>query len=191
MLIASIVSPILFSRYLFVMTGLYIFALSFFIAKEKRVWIIVFICLIILILGIYSNVTNFKLNYDDSNMKQIEYLKENVKPNDILVYSNIDGGFGVGGVVSAFFPENEQVFYDAYHWNVEEAYKAYSPGMRTIYSLEDVLNGEHDRIWLIMTGGTTLYNELDKEKFTDIEGFIHFDTAYSDYVYNIVLLQKN
>lgn len=190
MLLASIISPILFSRYLFVLTGLYIFALAFFMAKEKRTWVTVLICAIILVLGIYSNVMNTKVNYDDSNMKQIEYLKENVKPDDILIFSNMDGGFGVGGVVSAFFPENKQYFYDAYYWNVEEAYKAYAPGMQTVYNYEDNIKDYHGRIWLIMTDGTSLYDNFNKDEVTIFNEPVHFDTAYSDYVYNIVLLEK-
>ena len=177
---------ILFARYLLVITGIYIFALAFFMAKEKRTWITTIICIIILILGCISNATNIMINYDTSNMKQIEYLKENIKPDDIIVYSNI----GNGGVVAAFFPENKQYFYNGGYWDVEEAYKAYGPGMEIIYNYEDILKDYHGRIWLIDSEGCGLYNEFPKEGTTTLVEPIEFKTKYQNYVYTIVLLEK-
>lgn len=135
MLIVSIISPILFSRYLMVMTGLYIFTLAYFMAKEKNKYVLIAVCTIILALGIWSNVTNILINYDDSNMKQIEYIKENIREDDILIYSNI----GNGGVIAAFFPDNKRYFLNGAHWDVEEAYKSYGPGMETIYEYSEAL----------------------------------------------------
>lgn len=186
MLIVSLVTPILFSRYLLVMTGLYIFGLSFFMAKEKRTWVIILISTIILILGIISNVTNMAINYDSSNMKQIEYLKENIKKEDIIVYSNI----GNGGVIAAFFPENKQYFYNGAYWDIEEAYKAYGPGMETIYDYNSILENYTGRIWLIDSEYMGLYDEFPKENIRVIEGPTRFDTKYQNYIYNIMLLEK-
>ena len=177
---------ILFARYLLVITGIYIFALAFFMAKEKRKWITVLICTIIIILGCISNITNIMINYDDSNMKQIEYLKENIKPDDIIIYSNI----GNGGVIAAFFPDNKQYFYNGDYWDVEEAYKAYGPGMETIYNYEDILKDYHGRIWLIDSENLDLYNEIPKEGIKDIIEQKEFETKYQNYVYTIVLLEK-
>ena len=81
---------ILFARYLLVITGLYAFGLAFFMAKERRKWITIMICAVIFILGCISNITNIMINYDNSNMKQIEYLKENIGPEDIIVYRKMD-----------------------------------------------------------------------------------------------------
>ena len=186
MLLFSIVQPILFSRYLLVLTGLYIFALAYFMSKEKKKIVTAIICLIILILGTISNIENININYDESNMKQIEYLRENIKEDDIIVYSNI----GNGGVIAAFFPENKQYFYNGAHWDVEEAYKAYGPGMETIYSYEDILKDYHGRIWLIDSENMGLYNEFPKEGITVLEGPTRFDTKYQNYIYNIMLLEK-
>ena len=186
MLIASIISPILFSRYLFVLTGLYIFVLAFFMTKEKKKWVTITVCTIILVLGIISNVSNILINYDSSNMKQIDYLRENVKEDDILVYSNI----GNGGVVAAFFPDNKQYFYNGAHWDVEEAYKAYGPGMETIYDYNDILQDYHGRIWLIDSENCGLYNEFPKEGITTIIEPTEFRTKYQNYIYTIVLLEK-
>lgn len=186
MRIASIMSPILFSRYLFVMTGFYIFALAFFISKENRKWVTILICTIILILGIISNVTNIFINYDKSNMKQIEYIKEEIKKDDIIIYSNI----GNGGVIAAFFPENKQYFYNGQYWDVEEAYKAYGPGMETIYNYNDILENYKGRIWLIDSEYMGLWEEIPKEGITILKETKRFDTKYQNYIYNIMLLEK-
>lgn len=177
---------ILFARYLLVITGLYAFGLAFFMAKERRKWITIMICAVIFILGCISNITNIMINYDSSNMKQIEYLKENIEPKDIIVYSNI----GNGGVIAAFFPENKQYFYNGAYWDVEEAYKAYGPGMETIYNYEDILKDYHGRIWLIDSENCGLYNEFPKEGTKTIVEPMEFKTKYQNYIYTIVLLEK-
>lgn len=185
-LIASIISPILFSRYLFVITGLYIFTIAFFMAKEKRKWITITIITVISLMGIGSTIKNIQINYNSSNMKQIEYLKENLQEGDIIIYSNI----GNGGVIAAFFQDNKQYFYNGQHWNVEEAYKAYSPAMETIYNYEDILKDYHGRIWLIDSENMGLYNEIPKEGITTLKEQKRFDTKYQNYIYNIMLLEK-
>ena len=185
-LVISLVTPILYARYLIVITGLYIFGLAFFMAKEKRKWITGIICGIIFILGCISNITNIIINYDNSNMKQIEFLKENIKPDDIIVYSNI----GNGGVIAAFFPNNKQYFYNDEYWDVEEAYKAYGPGMEIIYNYEDILNDYHGRIWLIDSDNCELYKSFPKEGTQAIIEPTEFRTKYQNYVYNIILLEK-
>ena len=155
-------------------------------AKESKKIVTAVICLIILVLGTMSNIENININYDESNMKQIEYLRENIKPEDIIVYSNI----GNGGVIAAFFPENKQYFYNGAHWDVEEAYKAYGPGMETIYNYEDILKDYHGRIWLIDSENMGLYEEFPKEGITVLEDPTRFDTKYQNYIYNIMLLEK-
>lgn len=186
MLAISLISPILFSRYLMVLTGIYIFFLAYMMATEKNNKITLVICIIITIMGTASNITNININYEESNMKQIEYLRENIQKDDIIVYSNI----GNGGVVAAFFPENKQYFYNGGYWDIEEAYKAYGPGMETIYDYNDILENYHGRIWLIDSEYMGLYEEFPKEGIKVLEGPMRFDTKYQNYIYNIMLLEK-
>ena len=182
----SIFTPILFARYLMVMTGLYIFTFAFIMSKEKRKWLTITICTIILILGTVSNITNVFMNYDKSNMKQIDYIRENIQKDDILVYSNI----GNGGVIAAFFPENKQYFYNGGHWDVEEAYKAYGPGMETIYDYNEILKDYHGRIWLIDSENMGLWEEFPKENITVLKDAEKFETKYQGYIYSIMLLER-
>ena len=184
--ISLIKMPILFARYLMVMTGLYIFTFAYIISKEKGKAIPVIICAVILILGCISNITNILINYDSSNMKQIEYIKENIQDDDILIYTNI----GNGGVVAAFFPEYKQYFINKDHWDVEVAYKAYGPGMETVYSFEDVLENFHGRIWLIDSEGMGLWNEFPKDDIKVLKDKVEFKTKYQNYNYGIMLLEK-
>ena len=181
----SFYTPILFSRYLMIMTGLYIFGLAYIISTEKKKWVTIIICSIIVILALISNITNFKINYDSSNMKQIEYLKENIKEGDILVYSNI----GNGGVIAAFFPEYKQYFYNGSHWEVEEAYKAYGPGMETVRNY-DFLNDYKGRIWIIDSENMGFWNEFPKENINILLESKRFDTKYQNYIYSIMLVEK-
>ena len=42
------------------------------------------------------------------------------------------------GVIAAIFKDNKQYFYNSENWPIEEAYKAYGPGMSTIYNCKIV-----------------------------------------------------
>ena len=56
-------------------------------------------------------------NYDVSNRAPIEYLKENLQPEDIMIYSDM----GNGGVSAVFFPQNKQYFINLGNWSIEDA----------------------------------------------------------------------
>lgn len=185
-IISKIKQPILYSRYLMVMTGLYIFTFAYIMSKEKRKWITISTCTLILTLGIISNITNITINYDKNNQEFVDYIKNEIKEDDILIYSNI----GNGGVVAALFPNNTQYFYNGAYWDVEEAYKAYGPGMKTIYNYNDVLENYKGRIWLIDSDNLGLFDEIPKENTKVIKEPRKFVTKYHDYVYGIVLIEK-
>lgn len=184
-LLISVVMPILYSRYLLIMTGLYIFGIAYMMATEKNKIITYTICGIVLVLGIISNVQNVQINYDSSNMAVRNYIKEEIKEDDIIVYSNI----GNGGVIAAYFPENEQYFLNFDHWDVEEAYKSYGPGMKTVTSY-DFLEDYEGRIWLIDSEYMGLYESFPKEDIKTLKEAKRFDTKYHNYIYNVMLLEK-
>lgn len=186
MLVISIITPILYSRYLLVMTGLYIFAIAFLLAKEKNKMLAGSICVIVLILGIISNIQNIQINYDASNKELYEYINEEIKPEDIIIYSNI----GNGGVVAAYFPDNKQYFLNFAYWDVEEAYKAYGPGMETVTNW-DFLKNYTGRIWLIDSENMGLFNDdFPKDNTTILKETKRIDTKYHYYIYNVMLIEK-
>lgn len=189
----SLKSPILYPRYLMTITGLLIFYIADIMAKEKSKYITIEICIIIFVTSLISNINIINNNYDNTNMEQIEYLEENIKDDDIIVYSNI----GNGSVFAVYFKDNKQYFYNGDHWNVEEAYKAYGPQMETVEDL-DFLKDYKGRIWIIDSTDSSFYNDKFKtDDYKVIDSKViktkypsSFDTNYSGYEYNLILIEK-
>ena len=177
-------TSIVYYRYLFVITGLYIFTLSFALSKEKNNYIIVAICAVILILGIMSTYIQFKDNYSQRNEKPIQYMKENIQKDDILVYNFAGSGF----VMTAFF-DNKQIFYNPENWGVEEAYKAFGENFKVSVD-ETFLDECEGRIWIIDNKNKDVYNKLfNNEKYTLVSDEF-FETDYENYEYDIILVEK-
>lgn len=148
-LIMSVIlwSPILYYRYLTVVAGLMIFAISYMFAKSAKTSILYTFIAITILTTIPSNIIMISHNYDKSNNEPIDFIKNNIQENDVIVYP----GIGTGAIMSAKFPQYKQYFYNAEDWGVEEAYKAFGPAMQT-YTTDDFLNDEEcqGRIWLVL-----------------------------------------
>lgn len=194
-LLISLKSPILYPRYLMSITGILIFFIADIMSKEKSRYITIEICIIIFVTSLISNIQIINNNYDKTNMTQIEYLKQNIQKDDIIIYSNI----GNGSVFAVNFKDNKQYFYNGDHWNIEEAYKAYGPQMETVENL-DFLNTYKGRIWIIDSTSQNFYKEFfyDSTEYhvLKISNFntkypSSFDTNYSGYDYSLVLIDKN
>lgn len=148
-LIMSVIlwSPILYYRYLTVVAGLMIFAISYMFAKSAKPCILYTFIAITILTTIPSNIIMISHNYDKSNNEPIDFIKNNIQENDVIVYP----GIGTGAIMVAKFPQYKQYFYNAEDWGVEEAYKAFGPAMQT-YTTDDFLNDEEcqGRIWLVL-----------------------------------------
>lgn len=185
--IISQITPILVPRYLFTITGLLIFSISYFLAKDKNKYITAIICGIILVMSVVNCYKNVQENYDESNGKQIEYLEENLKEDDIIIYKNIING----GVIAAQVQTNKQYFLNLEYWSIEEAYKAYAPQLEIEYTYSDVLEKANGRIFIIDTAENDLYNDFpNKEEYNKIDEK-KFETKFKSYTYNIIILEKN
>lgn len=185
--IVSLKSPILYARYLFTITGLVIFAISYFLAKENHQFVIGLICGIILVMSISNMIANVQENYDDSNSEPIAYLEENLQPDDIIIYSSINNG----GVIAASIDSNQQYFLNLENWTIEEAYKAYSPQMKVAYNFEEVMQNAKGRIFIIDDRDLHCYQKLEnKEKYEEVE-IKKFEPKYKNYTYQIVLLDSH
>ena len=177
---------ILYYRYLFVITGLYIFAVSFILGKEKNKVEIVAILSVIAILGVYYNVGMIVDNYSSANAGPIDYMKENIKAEDTVVYTDC----GVGSVAANHCLESQVYFYNADNWGVQEAYKAFETNYDTVIT-KDFIEKLSDRIWVIdnawgnaskdLFGDETKYKIVSEEKFY---------TEYHDYNWKITLVEK-
>lgn len=177
---------ILYYRYLFVITGLYIFAISFILSKEKNNKIIWTICAIIIILATMNNIKMIKEAYGENNFKQYEYLQENIKEGDQIIYREI----GHGSTITIYFPEYQQYFYNPENWGVEEAYKALGDNLKIVVDT-NLIQELEGRIWIMDKADKSLYNELfNNEDYTLIsEKMIYTD--YYGYAINMILVEKN
>ena len=178
-------TSILYYRYLFVITGLYIFAVSFILGRDKNKVGVISILSVIAILGAYNNFTLIKENYNSSNEEPINYLKENIQEEDTIVYTD----FGGGSVVAAYFEENQVYFYNPENWGVEKAYEAFGPNYE-VKITKDFIENCSNRVWFI----DDIYNSKSDKIFSDTEYKKvlekDFLTKYHDYNYKIILLEK-
>ena len=187
-LLVSMISPILYARYLLVMTGLYIFTLSFIISKEKNKIVAGIIISITLILAILGNIQNVKENYNKENSEVYDYISSEIKEDDILLYSKI----GNGGIIATYFPNNKQYFMNLEHWGVEEAYKAYLPAMETKEDW-DFLKDYKGRIWLIDEDSNQLHQNdfFANENIQVLKEEKTFKVKYHNLTYKVMLFEKN
>lgn len=183
----SIKTPILYARYFLNLTGLFIFFMAFFIAKSGKKILNIIICGVTLIVAIIVNTNVTKMNYDTSNTQPVEYIKQDLQQNDMILFGNEGSGF----VISMHFTDIQNYFYDRENWNVEPAYKAF--GKEMIYSNTlDELKEYNGRIWVINSDGYGIYEELEqkyKNEITLIKQEI-FYTKYHEYNYSISLIEK-
>ncbi len=185
-LILSLKTDIFTTRYTIPMIGLLIFAISYIFSLEDKKWItIIFASCIIILFGI--NAYKFcSENYDESNKKITEVINNNVQEDDIFIYREI----GAGSIVAIKYPENKQFYYNAYHWTVEDAYKAYAPQMKTIEDLS-ALDNIKGRIIVVDDGSTALYDELSKRQNIEIvKEPEKINSSYKNLNFTISILDK-
>jgi len=180
-------TSILYYRYLFVITGLFIFFISYYVAKEKNKYIVGTICILTVALGIWSNTLQIKEAYNKENMTPIAYLQENVQKDDIILFDQ--SNFGTGSVVSLYFTDNKQFYYNPSNWGVEAAYEAFGKQLK-IYTNTDFLKECNGRIWIIDSDNSDYYNKFfnndDYRKISDKM----IKVGYENYVYNMILVEK-
>lgn len=176
----SIIHP----RYLFILIGIYIFIISYLISKENNKHIII-LCFIVFMMGVANNIIQIKNNYAIENGKQIDYLKENIRENDVIVYMDNE----IGSIFAINFKSNKQYLYNPEDWGVVEAYKVWSPQMET-YITTDFLDKCTDRVWIIDSKDSNLYNKVFNNRDFKHISSKYFETRYQNYIYNIILVQK-
>ena len=185
-LLLSFVTDIFTTRYTLPMIGLLVFAISYVCSLENKKWVLISFTSIIVILFGISTYNVYLENYDNSNKKLEDEINNVVQEGDIFIYREI----GAGSVVAIKYPNNKQYYYNAYHWTVEEAYKAYAPQMETVEDLS-VLDNIKGRIIVIDDGSTALYDELkEKENIETIKKPEKINMRYKNLNYTISILNK-
>lgn len=178
-------TSIVYYRYLFVITGLYIFGISFILSKEENTNILIGAGIVLLALSLVSGYKLAQNNYGKSNLTQVAYLNDNIQKDDIILFVTDGSGF----VTSVYFTENKSYFYDIEKWNVAEAYKAFGPQMTTVDSL-DFLKNYKGRIWLVEGENTKLYDIVKEEYEVNFISSKRIETEYNNYVYTMTLIEK-
>ena len=183
LIISLCIQSILLYRYLLIPTGLLIFTLAFIISRDTNRYRIITVCIIILLMSIISNIGLIKNNYDSSNINYLKYIQNNIKEEDLILYSDAISG----AVVSAYF-DNQSYFYNKQNWNVEESYKAFS-NMKIVYDLKDVLYNYEGRVWLIEGNTSTLLDEtIEYTKKSKLIYKKTYETKYKNNIYTIELI---
>ena len=128
------------------------------------------------------------MNYDQSNTKPLEYVKQDLQEGDIILFGNEGSGF----VLSMQLKDVPNCFYDREHWNVEPAYEAFGKDMLTIKTLEP-LDDYEGRIWIINAGSYAIYDEFVQRYGEENINLIKregFSVKYHEYQYTIALIEK-
>lgn len=183
-ILSILVTPILYARYFLTITGLFIFALSYLMAKDKSKIRVSLICIMIIIASLFTNIKLININYDESNIKPVQFVKDNIQDGDIFLIDNRGSGF----VISQHFQNHKLYFYDLENWNVDEAYKAFGTTIHNLESLKDY----EGRIWVISDNSSFLEKVMQEfnEYNIDVIDKQYFDTAYKTYKYDISLIEK-
>ena len=137
------------------------------------------------ILGTSSNVIQIKNNYGKENGKQLEYLKQKIAKNDMIVYMNNE----IGSSFAINFLDNKQFFYNPEDWGVINAYKVWYPQLE-VHVDTRFLEKCITRVWIIDNEDRECYNKLfNNKKFKYIDS-CYIETQYKDYKYNIILVER-
>ncbi len=182
-------SVILLFRYLLIVTGILVFGLAFFMAKDTNKWRVAAVCIVILLVSSYSNIIAIKQNYNSTNRDFMAYLEENVQEGDIIVYSNAISGAVITTELSNI-KENNSYFYNKEHWGVHEAYKAFNMIIKE--DLDEIIGDYSGRI-LLVEGGTSheLYEEIsEKYNVTKLDEQ-YFEDSYKGYQYTFEIISKD
>lgn len=178
-------TEILYYRYLFVITGLLILAISYILGKTEKNKAIWTICAIIAIIGTLNNIEMIKDAYGKNNFKQYEYLEKNIQEGDQIIYDEI----GHGSTIAIHFTKNQQYFYNPDKWNVKEAYKALGEHMQ-IYTTQEEVETLEGRIWIIDKIDESLYNKIFNNEQYKVLCKEEFWTEYHDYSMKMILVEK-
>lgn len=136
--------PILNARFLIVITGAFIFAISYVLSKEKNKIISSIIYISIIIFGLYNNIELIKTNYDKTNDDLYEYFHEHIEKDDVFISEQI----GVVSLTSLYFTANDSYLVQDKYKVKYSAFDAYSPEMTIVYDYEFPKKIE-GRVWLI------------------------------------------
>lgn len=177
---------IVYARYMLCVTGLFIFFISYTMAKKGNKYITTLILIISLILSISAQLELSKANYDENNSKGIKYIKENIQENDIILHGNDTSSF----VVDINFQDNKSYFWNKENWSGVEAYEAYGTNFSIESNLEKLKNYQ-GRIWIIYTNNEFVEDVSKELESIEILQTNSYEQKYHNMKYKIMLVEKH
>ena len=184
-LLISNISEIFTTRYTIPMIGLLALFIAYILSVSNKK-ITYLVCGIIIALSIYSAVIFFNNTYNEDNSKLCTLINEEIKEDDIFVYSDIN----LGAIIADYYPNNKQYFYNFQNWSVDEAYKAYAPQMEVVETLDKV-EDYSGRIWIIDGNNNEMYDIISKyENINVIKQQEKITTPYKNTDWVISLVEK-
>lgn len=182
----SLIRPIFIPRYMIPMAGIAIFAFAYVLSLEDRTWIKGIIIGGLVVLSVYNGYLYLEKSYSEENKKPIEFIKSEIQPNDIFIYTNINNG----SLTSLEFTDHKQYFYNKDHWTVQDAYGAFLPQMECIEDLKTIEEFS-GRIWVIDASDTNVYETIQNMQGTAVKiEKTHLYHPYSDNTFVISLFEK-
>lgn len=183
-LILSTVSDIFTTRYTIPMLGLLCAYISYILSISNNKLTLA-ICTVILALSINNGIIFFNKNHDERNFDLRNTINENIREDDIFIYSDINSG----SIVAEYMPNNKQYFYNIEHWSVEEAYKAFAPQMQTIEDLS-VIENYKGRIWVIDGDNNRMYDIISQYDVDVIKDKVKVNAPYKNITWTVSLVEK-
>lgn len=184
-LIVSIVRDIFVCRYMMPMFGLFIFFVSYMVAKEKNKIVQFAVISCVIIMACLNQYKFIDKNYNEANNLFVDIVESDMTQNDIFVYTDINSG----SLAAIYFPNNKQYFYNINNWSVEEAYKAFAPQMEVVGDLSAVDNFDGKNVWLI-SSNDVVEEFRNNENLETKKEIYDIYMPYRDMKFNVYLFEN-
>ena len=181
-LIVSLIAPILYERYLFVMLPLFAFSLAYALAKVKikpipiGIVATMFVVLVLRVMPIYDVTLNRSSNYVK------DYTMENIDENDLLLF---DESSITAYAFAVYTPNTTCCAYNKSSWGVAKAYRAFAKESYVatdISEIENLIKEGKETIFVFAGSKNDLINEInDSIEKSGMYEFVRKDHIYQQY----------
>ena len=184
LIISIVASPILYFRYLLIITGLLIFYISDTLSNANK-YVLTILLILIFVMSCSTMDASIAESYDSRNNEAITYLKENIKDDDIVIYSRIS----MSALTERMREKNINAYYVSTEYWTFEAYKAFDPYMHIVEDLS-VLDDYHGNIWVLEENSSDLKNRIKEQYKVVDEDTSNFYQPYKDISFTVHKLVK-
>ena len=184
LIISLVASPILYFRYLLIITGLLIFYISDTLSNANR-YILTILLILIFVMSCMTMDASIAESYDVRNNEAVTYLKENIDNDDIIVYSRIS----MSALTERMRDRNLNAYYVSTEYWTFDAYKAFDPYMHIVEDLS-ILDDYHGTIWVLEENSSDLKERIKGQYKVKEESTMDFYQPYKDISFTVHKLIK-